>query len=730
MRTSRLRGAGSALVAALVLAAAGASSSRASLVPPDVVPDNPSCGDLGYALGFKIEPPSSGTYTFPGGTHTVTISTDGTFFDWSATLGIDAVLVKGGPDTNAYQYELHLGHEVMADSGLHSPDNFGAVRCPALSHIEFCYDLEQDYELTIAKTATTTYRRTWNWSIDKAVVPESWMMFTGETGTSNYTVTVTRTGSTDSNWAVSGVITIVNPAPVAATLVGVTDLVSGGITPEVSCGVSFPYALAAGATLECTYASPLPDGRARLNTATVTTTGPVEGGTAQAEVLFGEPTTVANAEVDVVDTNGGSWHFAGTGSVGYARTFACDGDEGGHANTATIVQTGQSDSANVVVACDEVGLRKTADPPTLRRTWRWSIVKTGDQTHLVLDPGQPFLVNYTVTVRATALDSDWRATGEIVITNATSMSAHLAEIRDAIPGASPIVPDCGGAIPGFVPPGGVVVCSWDARLGSGANVLNTVYLTRTNFAWSSTGEATPIGSTALEASALVDFSQAERTETDECVDVSDVFDGDPPVELGTVCAEQSPYSHTFTFEMTFRYLKLEICSFQEHNVASFVTNDTGATGRDDHTILVDVHCLCGCTLSPRYWATHTKRGPLPYDEDWKLVGNLEESTEFFLAAKDWYTVLWAPAESHPYYLLARDWIAADLNSLDGSWLPPEIEYAMNEAEALFATYTPDEVLSGSKGVYVRMLQLAGLIRMYNEGDLGPGRCTEEGVTSR
>jgi len=603
---------------------------------------------------------------------------------------------------------------------------------PALQDGEAtCSDVTRcPQSLTVSKSATTSFTRTWQWTIDKSVAPHAWTLFANESGTSAYVVTVQRTGSIDSGWAVSGAITIENETPLAATLTSVRDVISGGIAAPVDCGVTFPYVLAAGATLSCAYTAPLPNGSQRLNSATVTTTGPVAGGTANAAVIFGNPTTVSNAEIDVVDTNGGSWHFTGSGSVSYDRTFLCDGDEGSHGNTATIVQTGQSDSAMVTVACNEIAVSKSADTPTSLRTWKWSIVKSGDQTYLFLDPGQPFVVHYLVTVRATSEDSDWHATGEIVISNPTPRSVHLAAVTDTMPGSSPITPDCGGAVPGFLAPGGLVVCTWEADLASGANVLNTAYVTRTNFAWSPTGQATPIGKTIMDASALVDFSNAIRTEIDECVDVADVFDDEPPVDLGTVCAEQSPYSHTFPFEMTFRYLKVEECRFTVHNVASLETNDTGVARWASHTVDVDLRCVCGCTLSPHYWATHTKRGPMPYDEDWKLIGNLEESTGFYLADKSWYDTLWTEGAQHPYYILAHAWIAAWLNSLDGSWTPMEIRQALAESESLFAIYSPEDVVTGGKEVSLRMLQLAGLLGMYNDGTLGPGHCTEEQTTGR
>jgi len=54
--------------------------------------------------------------------------------------------------------------------------------------------------------------------------------------------------------------------------------------------------------------------------------------------------------IHVDDTNGGSWTFSDSGSVTYDKTFTCE-DEGENVNTATIRETGQSDSATVVVTC-------------------------------------------------------------------------------------------------------------------------------------------------------------------------------------------------------------------------------------------------------------------------------------------------------------------------------------------------------------------------------------------
>jgi hypothetical protein len=260
----------------LVLALA-ALPAAATHVTPSVVPGNPSCQDLGYEFGFKVEPPQSGTYDIDG-TNSVTVTTDGTTFDWTSTLGIDAVIVKGGLDSNVYAYDPPA--EAFADTGLHSPEDPGTGHVPALSHIEFCYDAggSPPLALEVAKTAQTSFTRTYGWEIVKSVEPETWDLFTGDSGTSLYTVAVFKDDGTDGDWMVTGTITITNNTGQNATIESVTDLLSGFGSLTVDCGVTFPHVLAPGASLVCVYSAALPDGTLRLNTVTVSTSGEVAGG--------------------------------------------------------------------------------------------------------------------------------------------------------------------------------------------------------------------------------------------------------------------------------------------------------------------------------------------------------------------------------------------------------------------------------------------------------------------
>lgn len=695
------------------LAACLASPGRADAtdVTPIFVAGNPSCTSLGYAFGFKVDPPNAGTYSIDG-INTVTVTTDGVFFDWSSTLGMDAVISKGGPNANVYVY----APERTSDTGLHSPINPNNGKPFGLSHIDFCFD----YEVGVSKTAQTSFTRTWEWRIHKSVSPDNWQLFSGDSGTSLYTVAVERSGYTDSNWAVSGTIQIHNPAPMIATITSVTDVVSAGIAAAVSCDVTFPYALGSDETLECTYQTALPDGASRTNTATVATTGPVGGGSGNAAVTFGDPTTQVNATIHVSDTNGAAWEFNDSGSVTYTKTFAC-GSGGVHGNTATILETGQSDSASVSLQCYALAVTKDAHT-SLDRTWDWTIEKSADQQELTLSPGQQFLVNYTVELSTTSTDSGWTAHGTIHVSNPhPTRAALLLDVADSV-GGIPAVVDCGVAFPYQLAAGGDLSCSYSADLPSAATRTNTATATRQAFNYAPDGTAAAAGTIDAAGTAVVDFSGAGVSSFDECVDVNDTLQG----PLGEVCADDAPMTLTYS-----RYVGPFTAPGQcgdrnVDNTASFVANDTGANGESSWTVLVHVVCSQGCSLTPGYWKTHSRRRPAPYDDTWVQLGPAQENTLFFLSGQTYYQVLWQAPKGNAYYILAHAWIATTLNGLNGASMPTEVQQGWQEAMTLFQAWTPAQIAAqkGGQQPRKRFLELAGLLDMYNNGLIGPGHCSE------
>jgi hypothetical protein len=698
----------------LLFTTIGGVAATASDVDPVYLPDNPSCSDVGYDYGFKVDPPNSGTYAFPLTTYGVTISTaDGVYFDWTSELGVDAVIVKGGPDANLYIYDPPT--ESFGDTGLHSPINPNNQMPYGLSHIEFCYDFEVD----VSKTANTTFTRTYNWTIDKSVTPDTWHLFTGDSGTSRYTVAVTRS-FTDSDWAVTGTITIENNTPFAATIESVGDVISGfGGAVAVNCGVTFPYVLPSSHDLFCSYGTFLPDGSDRTNTATVETSGLVGGGNATEAIVFGDPTTIHGYEtVNVTDTNGGSWQFSGTGSVSYERTFTCSEDAGSHYNIATIGETGQTDDATVTVNCYDLGVSKTAET-SYNRYWDWTVDKWADQTSLTLSAGQQLLVNYWVEVDAEYTDADYAVAGEITLVNNTPLDAMINGVGDVLSGYGAVTVDCGVAFPYTLPAGATLICDYGPiSLPDGTTRTNTATATLQNYDFASDGAATVAGTTDFSGSADVVFGDP-ADEIDECIDVSDTFAG----FLGTVCAGSA-------LPVTFSYSRwigpYDACGeYTVTNIASFITNDNGDTGSASWTIDVTVPCAGGCTLTPGYWKTHSEYGPAPYDDTWALLSNGAD-TPFFSTGYTYFEILHMPPQGgNAYLILAHAYIAAELNVLNGASIPPDVLDAWIEAQALLVAYESEASIPKNQKVdRARAIYLAGILDDYNNGYIGPGHCSE------
>jgi hypothetical protein len=263
---------------------------------------NPDCEDLGYAHGYKVQDDGgdydggTGTFWFPDGNHSVWLDSDGTYVAWSSDIGIDAVIVKGGPNANSYVYDTS-GVEAYEDSGLAPPinkdDPYG------LSHIDFCFD----YELEVEKDACTDYTRKWDWTIDKYSDVTDLKLAKGQTyDMVQYEVSVDGEYS-DCDWNVKGTITITNPDPdYDAHIASVTDMVSGDIWADVDCHCDFPRVLGPGESMVCDYYTDLPDGECRENTAwaEVCDWSKVGGGSGTAEVKFGEP----GKEIDESSTCG------------------------------------------------------------------------------------------------------------------------------------------------------------------------------------------------------------------------------------------------------------------------------------------------------------------------------------------------------------------------------------------------------------------------------------------
>ncbi|OHA15059.1 MAG: hypothetical protein A3H57_02195 [Candidatus Taylorbacteria bacterium RIFCSPLOWO2_02_FULL_43_11] len=229
------------------------------------------------------------------------------------------------------------------------------------------------YDLTVTKTANTTFDREYDWNIEKTADATEITLATDQSYDIHYTVTASVVGQTDSNFAVAGNITIANNNPtMQADLTTVIDTISVAIGAAVNCPATV---VPASGSIVCTYSSALPDGTNRTNTATATQQNysydkngvPTPAGTTNyngvVAVAFGAPANVIDEQVNVTDTFAG---VLGTVTVGespkqfhYTRTVVyTDAECGDHnvLNTATLItndtQTTDTASEDVLVHID------------------------------------------------------------------------------------------------------------------------------------------------------------------------------------------------------------------------------------------------------------------------------------------------------------------------------------------------------------------------------------------
>lgn len=352
----------------------------------------------------------------------------------------------------------------------------------------------------------------------------------------------------------------------------------------------------------------------------------------------------------------------------------------------------------------ELGVSKTA-APTYDRTWSWTIDKTGDQTALTLSQGQTYTVNYVVSVNASSSDSNYGVNGAITIHNPDPFTAaNITSITDQISGLLATTPvDCAVSLPYSLAPGGTLVCTYSQQLPDNSTRTNTATVVSTGV---------PGGS----GSAQILFG-APTTLIDECVDVSDTYPG----VLGTVCANSDTLPYTFNYS---RVITATTCGETQYpNTASFVTNDSSTTGSDSWNVTVTVPCVLGCTLTQGYWKTHSSFGPAPYDNTWAQLAN-GASTTFYLSGKSWYQVFWTPPQGNPYYNLAHQFMAAQLNVLNGAD-QTAVSSTMTAVNTWFSTAGNTPTKNFSKTEKQQLLTWATTLDRYNNGLTGPGHCSEQ-----
>jgi hypothetical protein len=263
-----------------------------------------------------------------------------------------AILIKGSDGTPGYDdtpngggvYKVWVSPEPTFTNADTKTDNFKVGSA-----------LVED--LTVSKTATPAFTRTYAWTITKDV-DKTLVEQIGGTATFNYTIRVTHDAGTDSAWAVTGKITVVNPNLDDVAGVDVTDAISGGdCAVTAGTGLTIPAGGDVSVDYVCTFSSNPGSG---TNTATATWPdigSPNTSATGTADFIFGAPTSQVDECVAVSDSYAGT---LGTVCVGdanpttftYSRVIAVPAyDCLSYDNTATFTtnDTGATGTASQTV---------------------------------------------------------------------------------------------------------------------------------------------------------------------------------------------------------------------------------------------------------------------------------------------------------------------------------------------------------------------------------------------
>jgi hypothetical protein len=258
--------------------------------------------------------------------------------------------------------------------------------------------------------------------------------------------------------------------------------------------------------------------------------------------------------------------------------------------------------AALVVASSALAWTVTMTAQTsLKRTYSWKIEKSVSQEAVTLKAGETANVTYAVTVTPTgSVDSDWAVSGHVSMAEEVFPQPDPAPVVNTVkvtiqPDALATTVDC---VPSPFPVDldtNSLECDYWAPLPDASGPRDAHM------------RATQVNGNIRNVHTLFDFSNPTLNLVDESVTVTDSMAG----ALGSVNAADGP--KTFTYTKTIGpYTAAQCGSHTVNNKASFLTNDSGATGSADADVDVWVACLPpppGCTHTIGYWKTHAGFGP-------------------------------------------------------------------------------------------------------------------------
>jgi hypothetical protein len=341
----------------------------------------------------------------------------------------------------------------------------------------------------------------------------------------------------------------------------------------------------------------------------------------------------------------------------------------------------------------------------------WSLAKSSTTNNLLLSLDQTYLAEYSVTVTpATQTPTSLFVEGPVFVNNRSPQTVTFDAVTVKV-GELDATVTCPGTAPYTVAAFTTLTCEFRVDVPDTSDRL--VYV-----------DVVGASGNLLTTRSLETASFASHTTSthmfDSCVRVYD--DHVAGELLGTVCAADG--AKTFTYSAAVG--PFPVCGpFEIVNTAWIEGLDSGNGDTTTYTIDGEVPCSLGCSLTPGYWKTHSAYGPAPYDSTWEqLPGGLGTETPFFLSGATYYRVIWTPTAGNAYYTLARAYIAAQLNQLNGADFSAASS-AFAQATAILQAYGPsDPVFTKKSLTRTQALAAATTLDNFNNGVIGPGHCDE------
>lgn len=343
------------------------------------------------------------------------------------------------------------------------------------------------------------------------------------------------------------------------------------------------------------------------------------------------------------------------------------------------------------------------------QTQSWSIAKSGSSQSLLLSAGQTYLAPYTVTLTPTSVSTAGLfIEGPVFINNPTPLTPTIDALTVDV-GGLPAIVTCPFAFPYVVPAYTTATCTFHVDVPDTSD--RAIYVDVVS-------DGSILVDRSLETASFASHTTSTTT-FDTCVAVFD--DHVAGGFLGTACASEGVKTFSYLAEVG----PFAVCGpFSVTNTAYFEGLDSGDGTSASFVVGGQVPCGGGCTLTQGYWKTHSAHGPAPYDDTWAQLPS-GANTIFFLSGLSYYTTLWTPVGGNPYFQLAHQYIAAQLNGLNGASRPAAVTAAFDEATTLLQTYNQTSPELGKRlPLRDRFIYLAGILAAYNEGATGPGHCNE------